>query len=491
MSRRLAPKLALTSLLALASCYSPSLVDGFDCDPSGNQPLCPSGFTCNLADQKCYSSLPGPGDDGGTIRDAATPDGTVVPAAPIMLGRGDRVAMARTTAGARIAWQEPAQTGGTGTAIRWVDVDNSGSHTAPQAFVQGGAARSGLVGAGSMVPFFGWLTKDASSTQLTVTTAGSVLNLSALADDAPWAIASASTNGYAAYVRPDPNDPAKRAITLARWTGANVTRVDLESFSTRISALDLVAAEDSTGLLVAFVEVDDLLGTITTERLHVRRVRTSDLKQDWEATVDTDSQGGPISVDGMLRHPRLALSGRGGLVLVGYEKRLRVGAAALQYSNGDRVGSTTYLEATATQPAPLALPVAGGSAGATPSALILGIGAVLRGPLLRAGVVPAMSVVSQGANLTSPFALGDELGNVYVMMQEGGDSGGDVKAFAMQAGWPATGLSLNSAANRGGTDHASVRRGGGGVIAAWLENVRLASEVWYQVVAADASKLAK
>lgn len=490
MGRRIAPQLALSSLLALASCYSPSLVDGFDCDPSGNQPLCPSGFTCNLADQKCYSSLPSPGDDGGTIRDGATPDGTVVPAAPVMLGRGDRVAVARTTAGARIAWQEPAQTGGAGTTIRWVDVDNSGGHTAPQIFAQGSQPRSGLVGAGSMVPFFGWLTKESSSTQLTVTTAGSVMNLGALADDAPWAIASASTNGYAAYVRPDPNDPAKRAITLARWTGGNVTRIDLQSFSTRIRALDLVAAEDSSGLLVAFVEVDDLLGTITTERLHVQRVRTSDLKLDWAATIDTDTQGGPVLVDGMLRHPHIALSGRGNLIVVGYEKRLRVGAVAMQYSNGDRVGSTTYLEATSTQPAPLAMPV-GGSASATPTAVILGIGAVLRGPLVRAGVVPAMSSVSQGANLTSPFALGDELGNVYVMMQEGGDSGGDIKAFAMQSGWPATGLTLNSAANRGGTDHASVRRGGGGVIAAWLENVRLSSEVWYQVVAADASKLAK
>ncbi len=489
MGRRIAPLLALSSLLALASCYSPSLVDGFDCDPSGNQPLCPSGFTCNLADQKCYGSLPAA--DGGVPGDGATTDGTVVATAPIMLGRGDRVAVARTTAGARIAWQEPSVTPGGGTAIRWVDVDNTGSHTAPQAFAQGGPARTGLVGAGSMVPFFGWLTKESSSTQLTVTTAGSVMNLSALADDAPWAIASASTNGYAAYVRPDPNDQSKRAITLARWTGGNVTRVDLQSFTTRIRSLDLVAAEDSTGLVVAFVEVDDLAGTITTERLHVQRVRTSDLKPDWTATIDTDSQGGPVTVDGMLRHPRIALSGRGGLILVGYEKRLRVGAVALQYSNGDRAGSTTYLEATSTQPAPLAMPVAGGSASATPTALILGIGGLLRGPLVRAGVVPAVSAVSQGANLTSPFALGDELGNVYVMMQEGTDSGGDVKAFAQQSGWPATGLVLSSAANRGGTDHASVRRGGGGVIAAWLENVRLAGEVWYQVVAADASKLAR
>lgn len=491
MGRRIAPKLALSSLLALASCYSPSLVDGFDCDPSGNLPLCPSGFSCNLVDQKCYAELPGPGNDGGVPGDGATTDGTVVAAAPIMLGRGDRVAVARTTAGARVAWQEPAQAGGTGTTIRWVDVDNSGSHTAPQVFAQGSQLRSGLVGAGSMVPFFGWLTKESSSTQLTVTTAGSVMNLSALADDAPWAIASASTNGYAAFVRPDANDPAKRAVTIARWTGGNVTRIDLQSFSTRIRSIDLVAAEDNSGLVVAFVEVDDLLGTITTERLHVQRVRTSDLKPDWATTIDTDSQGGPISVDGLLRKPRLALSGRGGLILVGYEKRLRVGAVALQYSNGDRVGSTTYLEATSTQPAPLAMPVAGGSASAPPTAIILGIGALLRGPLVRAGVVPAMSPVSQGVNLTSPFALGDELGNVYVMMQEGGDSGGDVKAFAMQSGWPATGLILNSAANRGGNDHASVRRGGGGVIAAWLENVRLSSEVWYQVVAADASKLAK
>ena len=124
--------LALIAALLPAGCYSPSLVDGFDCNPDHSQPLCPSGFMC-AADNKCYKNGP-PDIDGGIPMVDAGPvvDGAVA-TPPIMLGRGSKVGIARTSTGARVAWLEPSLTAA--SAVRYTDIGTTGGHNALQMYV--------------------------------------------------------------------------------------------------------------------------------------------------------------------------------------------------------------------------------------------------------------------------------------------------------------------------------------------------------------------
>lgn len=480
----------------LASCYSPTLVSGFDCDPANVEPRCPDGFTCNLPDQKCYrpGELPGdidaglPGDGGVVVIDGGT-----MRAQPIKVSDGRRVALGTTSTGARLAFEDPPNVANPPTAqIRAVELDNDGNVMGSPIALSNSTVkpRDRLLGEGDQIAAFGWIeydTVDATRQELWIHAGGNtgaqqISQQVSTGKGFPFDVVVRANRAYVIYA-----DGVGTRLMARRIDGTPGSATMLTSAATAavIDELDATLASDGDGLLVTWHEIAPSPTTGTREEVRVARFSAGNFGQIWNTSLESVSN----LQRGVLRRPRVSASSIALGVAVAWENQSTTVSRGLPYGGGGATVSPA--ESDFAQPQVMVLPQSSGGMLSSIQSYLFGThrasAADDRGPLLRRRVPAFNPALPDLGSRVAGLAVVGDADRAYIAGQDGSMSGGNVFAWGSAPGWAPGGLRVNTNTDAARPEVAISRRNGGGVHVAWVENGANEGQILVQTLKADST----